>query len=399
MRFNTFLIKYAEIGIKGKNRAVFEDTLVRQINRALKDCEGDVKAYKQPGRIYAEAEGDCDYDEVIEALGRVFGISGICPVVQLKDEGFEKLAGDVIDYIREVYGADCAKTFKVNARRARKDYPMNSQQINEDLGERILDAFIGMRVNVHDPDILLNIEVREKFICLYSITIPGPGGMPVGTNGKAMLLLSGGIDSPVAGYMIAKRGVRLDATYFHAPPYTSDMAKQKVIDLARIVAKYSGTIALHIVNFTDIQMAIYEKCPHEELTIIMRRYMMKIAQDIAAKNECIGLITGESIGQVASQTMQSMMVTNEVCELPVYRPLCGMDKQEIVEISEKIGTFETSILPYEDCCTIYVAKHPVTRPSLAHIKKSEERLKDVIDELYKTAIETEEVLHISGSGK
>ncbi|HAI66027.1 MAG TPA: tRNA 4-thiouridine(8) synthase ThiI, partial [Lachnospiraceae bacterium] len=221
---------------------------------------------------------------------------------------------------------------------------------------------------------------------------PGPGGMPVGTNGKAMLLLSGGIDSPVAGYMIAKRGVTIDATYFHAPPYTSERAKQKVVDLAKIVAKYSGPINLHVVNFTDIQLYIYEQCPHEELTIIMRRYMMKIAEDIAKKTECLGLITGESIGQVASQTIQSLAVTNEVCTLPVFRPCIGLDKQEIVEISEKIGTYETSILPFEDCCTIFVAKHPVTKPNLAVIKRHEENLKDCIDEMMQRALDTEELI-------
>ena len=213
-------------------------------------------------------------------------------------------------------------------------------------------------------------------------------------NGKAMLLLSGGIDSPVAGFMVAKRGVKIDAVYFHAPPYTSERAKQKVVDLAKLVARYSGPIYLHVINFTEIQLAIYEKCPHDELTIIMRRYMMKIAEHFAKENKCLGLITGESIGQVASQTMQSLAATNEVCTLPVYRPLIGFDKQEIIEISEKIDTYETSILPFEDCCTIFVAKHPVTKPNLNVIKHSEQKLNDVIDELMKTAIETTEVIRV-----
>jgi len=235
------------------------------------------------------------------------------------------------------------------------------------------------------------VEIRDK-IYIYSDEIPGPGGMPVGTGGRAMLLLSGGIDSPVAGYMISKRGVSIEATYFHAPPYTSERAKQKVIDLARIISRYTGPIRLHIVNFTDIQMAIYEKCPHDELTIIMRRYMMKIAEHFAQKDNCLALVTGESIGQVASQTMQSLYVTNEVCNMPVFRPCIGMDKQDIITLSEKIGTYETSILPFEDCCTIFVAKHPVTKPRLDVIKKSERKLDDCIEELMKTAIETEEVI-------
>ena len=237
------------------------------------------------------------------------------------------------------------------------------------------------------------MEIRDK-IYVYSQTIPGAGGMPIGTNGKAMLLLSGGIDSPVAGYMIAKRGVKIDAVYFHAPPYTSERAKQKVVDLARLVAKYSGPIRLHVVNFTDIQLYIYDQCPHDELTIIMRRYMMRIAEHIAKEDGCLGMITGESIGQVASQTMQGMQVINAVCDLPVLRPLAGMDKAEIIERAEKIGTFEISIRPYEDCCTIFVAKHPVTKPNINRIKKSEERLNDVIDELMKTAIDTTEVIMV-----
>ena len=267
-------------------------------------------------------------------------------------------------------------------------------ELNRELGGAILEAFPEIKVDVHKPAIELNVEIREK-IYIYSEVIPGPGGMPVGTNGKAMLLLSGGIDSPVAGYMIAKRGVKIDAVYFHAPPYTSERAKQKVVDLAKLVSKYAGTIELHVINFTDIQLAIYEKCPHEELTIIMRRYMMKIAENIANDNNCLGLITGESIGQVASQTMQSLAATNEVCTIPVYRPLIGFDKQEIIEISEKIDTFETSILPFEDCCTIFVAKHPVTKPNLKVIKIHEKNLEEVIDDLVQKALETKEVIRVS----
>ena len=236
------------------------------------------------------------------------------------------------------------------------------------------------------------MELRAKRINVYSLVIPGPGGMPVGTNGRAMLLLSGGIDSPVAGYMIAKRGVTIEATYFHAPPYTSDRAKQKVVDLAKQVAKYAGPIKLNVVNFTDIQLYIYEQCPHEELTIIMRRYMMKIAEELAKKDDCLGLITGESIGQVASQTVHSLAVTNAACTLPVFRPLIGFDKQDIVDISLKIGTYETSIEPYEDCCTIFVAKHPVTKPVLHLIEKSERNLEEKIDALVKEAIDTVEVI-------
>ncbi len=388
--FTAFLIKYAEIGIKGRNRYLFEDALIQQIKYALKKCEGQFLIHKTQGRIYVDAQTEFDFDEVVAHLQKVFGISGICPVVYVEDEGFEKLCDTMIKYIADVY-PDRNKTFKVHARRARKNYPKDSMTINMDMGEAILRAYPEMKVDVHKPDILLNIEVREK-IYIYSEIIPGPGGMPVGTGGKAMLLLSGGIDSPVAGYMIAKRGVKIDAVYFHAPPYTSERAKQKVVDLARLVSRYTGPIYLHVINFTDIQLYIYEKCPHEELTIIMRRYMMRIAERIAKETECLGLITGESIGQVASQTMSSLVATNEVCELPVYRPLIGFDKQEIVEVSEKIGTYETSIQPFEDCCTIFVAKHPVTKPNLNVIRRHEHNLDEKIEEMVETALKNDEVI-------
>ena len=390
--FKAFLIKYGEIGIKGKNRHLFEDALIQQIKYALRPVEGDFLITKEQGRIYIEAQGAFDYEDALESLQHVFGIVGICPVVLVEDEGFDKLAEDVVGYLDSHY-KDKNITFKVNTRRARKSYPISSMEVNAALGGRILEAFPEMKVDVHHPDIMVNVEIRRK-INIYSEIIPGPGGMPVGTNGKGMLLLSGGIDSPVAGYMIAKRGVKIDAVYFHAPPYTSERAKQKVVDLAKIVAKYSGPIYLKVVNFTDIQMYIYEKCPHEELTIIMRRYMMRIAEHFARETNSLGLITGESIGQVASQTMHSLAATDEVCGMPVYRPLIGFDKQEIIEVSEKIGTYETSILPYEDCCTIFVAKHPVTKPSLKIIRRSETHLKEKIEEMVREALETEEILEV-----
>ncbi|MDE7131830.1 MAG: tRNA 4-thiouridine(8) synthase ThiI [Lachnospiraceae bacterium] len=388
--FTAFLIKYAEIGVKGKNRYLFENALVQQIKYALKKCDGEFAVRKTDGRIYVDAVSEFDYDETVKALQKVFGISGICPMIYVEDEGFEKLGETVVEYIGHVY-PDRNKTFKVAARRARKNYPLNSMEMNVELGGMILDSYPEMRVDVHKPDIMLNVEVRDK-IYIYSEIIPGPGGMPVGTGGKAMLLLSGGIDSPVAGWMIAKRGVKIDAVYFHAPPYTSERAKQKVVDLAAKVAAYTGPIYLHVISFTDIQLYIYDKCPHDELTIIMRRYMMRIAEHIAKETECLGLITGESIGQVASQTMHSLMATNEVCELPVYRPLIGFDKMEIVDISEKIDTYETSIQPYEDCCTIFVAKHPVTKPNLKIIRKHEHNLDEKINELVQKALDEDEVI-------
>ena len=392
--YKAFLIKYAEIAIKGKNRYIFEDALVAQIKYQLRNVEGKFRIAKESGRIFVYTEGEFDYEEAIEALKRAFGIFSICPAVVLEDEGFEKLSQDVSSYVKKLYG-DKELTFKVNTRRNKKAYPMQSMEVSSELGAVILDNCPNMKVDVHHPDVYVNVEIRNK-IYLYSENIPGPGGMPLGTNGRAMLLLSGGIDSPVAGYMIAKRGVIIDAVYFHAPPYTSERAKQKVVDLAKLVAKYSGPIRLHVVNFTDIQLYIYDQCPHEELTIIMRRYMMKIAEEFAKKDGCLGLITGESIGQVASQTIHSLAATNEVCTMPVFRPVIGFDKQEIVDVALKINTYETSILPYEDCCTIFVAKHPVTKPNLQAIKRSEVKLQEKIEEMMKEAVETAETILCEG---
>lgn len=392
MLFHAFLIKYAEIAIKGKNRYLFEDALVKQMRLALESVEGDFQVIKEQGRVYVLCPENYDFDEAVEALQRVFGIVGISPVMIFPDQGLEQTKKDVLEYMQARY-PHFSGTFKVYTRRAKKSYPVPSMEVSAELGGVILDHFPGASVDVHTPELTLSVEIREK-IYVYSETLPGPGGMPVGTNGKAMLLLSGGIDSPVAGYMIAKRGVKIDAVYFHAPPYTSERAKQKVVDLAKLMAQYSGPIRLHVVNFTDIQLYIYDQCPHEELTIIMRRYMMRIAEHFAKESGCLGLITGESIGQVASQTLQSLAATNEVCTIPVYRPVIGFDKQEIVEISRKINTFETSIQPFEDCCTIFVAKHPVTKPNLNVIHRSEKKLDEKIDQMMKEAIETTEVIEI-----
>lgn len=395
VQYKAFLIKYGEIAIKGKNRHVFEEALERQIKRNLRDCEGEFAVERQIGRIFIRCLSDYDYDELVGALTRIFGIIWICPCVLTEIKSFDETAGEIVRYIGEAF-PDRHVSFKVKARRPNKKYPIHTMDLNAMIGEKILDAYPEMTVDVHHPDFELNVEIREQ-INFYARMIPGPGGMPVGTNGKAMLLLSGGIDSPVAGWMIAKRGVTLDATYFHAPPYTSERAKQKVIDLAEQLARYAGPIRLHTVNFTDIQLYIYEQCPHDELTIIMRRYMMRIAEHFARENACMGLITGESIGQVASQTMQSLLCTNAVCQLPVYRPLIGFDKQDIVSIAEKIDTYETSILPYEDCCTIFVARHPVTKPRLEIIERSELKLAERIEDLYRQAIETTETIICDGS--
>ncbi len=390
--FDTFLIKYGEIGVKGKNRYMFEEALVHQIELALRKIDGKFRCSRESGRIYVYCMDDFDYDETVDALQHVFGIVGICPVLVISGDSLDEMSDACIGFLEKTYDAH-DQTFKVNCRRAKKSYPISSMEVNSEIGARILDHFPEMKVDVHEPQIMLHVEIRNR-VYVYSKVIPGPGGMPVGTNARAMLLLSGGIDSPVAGWMIAKRGVALDAIYFNAPPYTSERAKQKVIDLAKIVARYSGPIRLHIVNFTDIQLYIYEQCPHDELTIIMRRYMMIIAEHFAKEAGDYALVTGESIGQVASQTIQSLFVTNEVCTMPVFRPLIGFDKQDIVDISEKIKAYDTSILPYEDCCTIFVARHPVTKPNLKSIKKSEVNLQEKIDQLLEQAYDSVEIMEI-----
>ena len=390
--FHTYLIKYGEIGIKGNNRHVFEDALAKQVRLKLAQISGDFEIRKERGRIYVECSGDWDEEETVSALSCVFGIVGICPVHTYELAGIDELRRDIVAYVAEEHPGS-KESFKVKARRVNKEYPLDSMQIDAQLGEAILEAYPQMHVDVHHPEILFDLEIRDR-VYMYSKVLPGPGGMPVGSNGSAMLCLSGGIDSPVAGWMTAKRGVKIDAVYFHAPPYTSERAKQKVVDLARAISKYTGPIRLHVVNFTDIQLAIYDTCPHEELTVIMRRYMMRIAEHFAEKAGDLGIVTGESIGQVASQTMQSLLVTNAAVRLPVYRPLVCFDKSEIVDVAKRIETYETSILPYEDCCTIFVARHPVTKPLLEVIERSEAKLKGKIEELLEKAIYTTETFTV-----
>lgn len=393
---NAFLVKYAEIGLKGKNRDIFEKRLVDDIKHSLRNIGVPYRVVRPSGRVFVEFPGEEPNEEdVIECLQRVFGISSMSPILECEDNGFDEMSKLVVNFLKE-NNIDENTTFKVNARRSRKNYPMNSMEINAAIGEKILEAFPGLRVDVHKPKLWVNIEVREK-ISIYIREIEGQRGLPKGSAAPATLLLSGGIDSPVAGFMMAKRGCPINAVYFHAPPYTSERAKQKVVDLAKIVSRYSGEIKLYIVNFTEIQMAIYEHCPHDELTIIMRRYMMRIAEHFAREEGALGLVTGESLGQVASQTMQSLLTTDAVCTLPVYRPLIGLDKLEIIEKSEKIGTYETSILPYEDCCTIFVAKHPVTKPRLHIIESSEKHLIGIVESMVEKAINEVEIISVDES--
>jgi thiamine biosynthesis protein ThiI len=356
----------------------------------LADVPG-CKVLKAQGRFYVE-----NYDDeaaVIDALTRVFGIVSISPAYKV-DKDFETLvhyANKIMDQILAGMHNKEVLTFKVESRRSDKSYPMDSMAISREIGGRLLAKFPMLKVDVHDPEVVINIEVRE-FGYLYHEIIPCAGGMPVGTNGKAALLLSGGIDSPVAGYMIAKRGVALTAVHYHSFPYTSDRSKEKVIELGRLLTRYCGPIRLHIVPFTRIQQELYQKCPDNQLTILMRRYMMKIAEVVARSEEAAALVTGESIGQVASQTIESLAVTNDAVSMPVFRPLIGFDKIDIMNIATEIGTYETSILPYEDCCTVFTPKHPVTRPKLEKIKMSEKLIEG--EELMKEAIENIEVIQL-----
>ena len=379
MKYYSFLIKYGEIGLKGKNRYKFEDALVQNIKLQLSNKLKNFTVYKEQERIYVDINEEYDYQKILESLKKIFGIYSISPVHKIDfTTNYSELSTTLINYVNEIYGKNENFLFKVKTRRVNKRFPMHSDMINAELGHDILENFENFTVDVHKPDVLINIEIRNH-INIYSEVFDGAKGLPTGTSDKCLLLLSGGIDSPVAGYMIAKRGVKVEAIYFNAPPYTSDRAKDKVIKLAQILSEYTGEVKLHIVNFTDIQLEIYNRCPHDELTIIMRRLMMKISESIAKVNNCVALITGESIGQVASQTTSAITVTNNSVDMPIFRPLIGFDKEEIIKIAENIKTFNTSILPYEDCCTIFVAKHPVTNPNLERILKSEKKLENIDD--------------------
>ena len=387
-KIDLILLKYGEIALKGLNKPLFERKLTDNIKSRL-DKIGKFSVRRAQSTIYVEPLEKADMHEAVSVLKKVFGIVNICPVVKCEKD-LESIAETVIQCVRD--NKTTEKTFKIEAKREDKTFPLNSPQICMALGGRVLDAFDGLSVDVHNPDMVVNVEIRQQAY-VYTGRERGAGGMPVGTNGRASILLSGGIDSPVAGYMIAKRGVELEAVHFHSHPYTSDRAKEKVIDLAKIMAGYCGKIKLHIVPFTQIQLDIIEKCPENYLTVIMRRIMMRIAEKIASGRGCAALITGESIGQVASQTMESLVCTDAAVNMPVFRPLIGMDKEEIVTVSKKIGTYETSILPYEDCCTIFVPKHPKTKPQLSEIIEAEKALEN-IDELIADAIEIVELLSI-----
>ena len=387
-KIDIVLLKYGEIVLKGLNRPMFEQRLLKNIQRVL-DPIGKFSIRKSQSMVYVEPlEEGADMEMAIERLKKVFGIVNICPAVSCEKD-LKSIEETTVECLKnmDVEG----KSFKVEAKREDKQFPLSSPQICQHMGGCILKNVKGLHVDVHNPDILVQIEIRKKAY-IFTEKIMGAGGMPVGTNGKAALLLSGGIDSPVAGWMISKRGVSLDAVHSHSHPYTSDRAKEKVIDLAKIISKYTGTINLHVVPFTDIQLAIIDKCPKNYLTLIMRRIMMQIAERIAVNNGAKALITGESIGQVASQTMESLAVTDNAVNIPVFRPCIGMDKEEIVQISKRIDAYETSILPYEDCCTVFTPKHPKTKPQISILEQAELNLD--VDALIERALENTKIQNI-----
>ena len=358
------LVRYGEIFLKGQNRPVFMRALVKRVKRAVQDLGATV--YLNDSRIFVTDYSD--QDEAIRKVTKVFGVHSVCPAVEMPKEDFEAVAAQAVAMMADLKG-----TFKVSARRSDKRYPLDSPAINGQIGHRVLVANKNLSVDVKNPDHVMNVEIRDHAY-LYVKVVPAVGGMPVGTNGRATLLLSGGIDSPVAGWMIAKRGVHINAVHFHSYPYTSDRAKEKVLDLARILSESCCGIRVHVVPFTKIQMEIHEKCPDEYTTLIMRRFMMRIAERVAVSEKSEALITGESIGQVASQTMTALGTTDMVVSMPVFRPVIGFDKTEIIAIAEKIGTMETSSLPYEDCCTVFTPRHPATHPHLDIIEEAEAKL-------------------------
>ena len=386
MVYNILIVKYGEIGVKGKNRYIFENRLIRNIRNMLKPI-GRFNVYKEYGRIYVDLE-DYDYEEIIEEVRKVFGIVGVCPGVRAKKD-YDTLKEIALKMLEEKIEAGY-KTFKVESRRGDKSFGLTSQEMSMDIGGYLLSK-VGDRINVdvRNPEVKIKCEYREFHTMVYSDTIPGYGGLPLGTNGRAMSLLSGGIDSPVATWMVAKRGMEVEAVHFHSYPFTSERSQEKVKDLAKILAKYCGRVRLHKVNILEIQKAIGENCNEEEATILSRRFMMRIAQRLSEKRHCDALITGESIGQVASQTIQGLTCTNAVVDLPVFRPLIAMDKSDIVDIAKKIGTFETSIVPEEDCCSVFSPRKPVTKPRLEKIEKSETALD--IEKLVQDAIDKIEV--------
>ncbi len=383
------LIKNGELALKGLNRRTFEEALMRNLRYRLRRA-GDFTLRRAQSTIYIEPKNDfADLEEACDCVSRVFGIAAFSRA-RVTEKRLEVIQQAAVEYLGDRL-RDCA-TFKVEAKRADKQFPYTSPEISREVGGYVLEHFPHLRVDVHDPDLLIMVEIRDFGAYIHAQQLPGAGGMPVGTGGKAAILISGGIDSPVAAYMMAKRGIQLTAIHFASPPYTSERAEQKVISLLERVGRYAGHMTLHIVPFTHIQEEIRRACPEEFFTLIMRRFMMRLAQRVAREADCGALITGESVGQVASQTIPALAVTDALATMPVFRPLIGMDKEEIVSISRRIDTFDISIQPYEDCCTVFTPKHPCTRPKLYKVEEAEQVLDvDALVEEALAGIRTREI--------
>ena len=383
------LCKYGELVLKGANRRQFEDALVKDLKYRI-NTFGKFSFHNVQSTVTVEPLDDfADLDGAFEAALRVFGIAGVVRAA-VAEKNMEDILATAASYLPQFLAGK--RTFKVEAKRSDKAFPLSSPEIAAAVGGAVLSACPRMRVNVHDPEITVRVEVRDRAAYIHAGQFKGAGGLPIGTNGKGLLLLSGGIDSPVAGWMMAKRGVRLEALYFESMPYTSEQARQKVLDLAALVARWGGSMQVHIISLTDIQEKLVKACDEEYFTLLLRRYMMELANRVAQKTECQALITGESLGQVASQTMQALFVTNEMAKYPVFRPCIGMDKDEIVQIARRIDTFDTSILPYEDCCTVFTPKHPKTRPVLEKVVEQQEKLP--FAQLCDEAMETLQTVYI-----
>lgn len=366
-----FLLKLGEIVLKGMNRRNFERQLTSNLSRRLRPY-GNFEISMVQSTIYVEpADENCDLERAWEACGTVFGIVSMCRC-QACEKNLDAIYEGIINYLGDELAGQ--RSFKVESKRADKHFALNSIQISQEIGGRLAEAFPQVAVDVHHPAYTVFVEVRERAAYVHGPSVPGAGGLPTGVGSKAALLLSGGIDSPVAGYMMAKRGMEIECIHFFSYPYTSLLAKEKVLELARLLCRYCGRMTVDIVGFTEIQEAIRAQCPEEYFTLIMRRFMMRIAERLGQDHGCRCLVTGESLGQVASQTMEAIAVTNAVCREPVFRPLIGMDKEEIVTIARKIGTMETSILPYEDCCTVFTPKHPKTKPNLKAVEEAEQKM-------------------------
>ena len=402
---NIYIVRCGEVALKGMNKPYFERKLADRVRNSLADLglvssrvddedadkQDGIEVKRHQGLIYIRSPKTIPDDEIIRRVSKVFGVASVSPAVEAESD-LDKIGEEAVKFMMRQIDERGIKTFKVYAKRADKNFPVESPEIARIIGAKVLIGCKVLRVDVHDPDCKLFVDLREDKTYIYDQKIGGMGGLPIGTNGKGLVLFSGGIDSPVAAWMMAKRGMVIEAMHFHSYPYTSDRAKEKVERLAGIVASYAGRIRMHIVNLLPVQEQIVQHCPEEETTILVRRFMMRIAEKIAEKNRCLMLITGEDLGQVASQTAEALVVTDATVKMPVLRPLIGMDKVEIMDRAKEIGTFETSIEPYEDCCTVFLPKHPTTKPRLDRIEQSESALD--VDALVKAAVESEEIVDI-----